>query len=187
MYTRTTMAALGLTAAAGLLALTGCSTSGKGPDEPGIATTTKAAPAAPVAHADIDAPAILTRLQAAIPGVRQTARYTAATDPNGKLGRPHQYVSKLQFADPRVDQVKAKEEALHGDPTDLVFGGTVEVFQDSDDAKAWVKYVDSIGKAIGGIVTPDYLLRQGRYVIRASHLLTPGQVDVDKRVLAKLS
>lgn len=181
---RTRTAAVALIAAGALL--TACSSSSGDskatPDEPGVATTT----ARLVAHADLDAPAILTRLQAAIPGIRQTARYTSSTDPNGKLGRPHQYTSKLQFADPRVSKAKASEEA-NGDPTDLVYGGTVEVFANADDAKAWIKYVDGIGKAIGGLVTPDYLLRQGRYVIRASHLLTPEQVDGYKGVLAKLS
>lgn len=185
MNTRTTTAAAGLIAAGLLLA--GCSSSTKStPDEPGITTTTKAAAAAPATHADIDAPAILTRLKAVIPGIRQTARYTAITDPNGKLGRPHQYVSKLQFADPRVDKAKAKEEA-DGDPTDLAFGGTVEVFANDADAKSWVTYVDKIGQTVGGLITPDYLLRQDRYVIRASHLLTPTQADQYKAVLAKLS
>lgn len=185
MRARTTAIAL-LTA--GTIALTGCSSSSgsssSAPDEPGIATTHNAALKS--AAGQIDAPAILTRLQAAIPGIHQTARYTSTTDPNGKLGRPHQYTSKLQFADPRVSKAKADDEA-NGDPTDLVYGGTVEVFANAADAKAWITYVDKVGQAIGGLVTPDYLLRQGRFVIRASHLLTPAQVDPYKAVLAKLS
>lgn len=169
-------------AAAVALALTGCSSSSsdsKAPDEPGI-TATKAA------ARTVDAAAIVGQLRAAVPTVSTTVEYTATTDPNGKLGRPHQYTSKVQFADSRIDQAKAKD-ASNGDKTDIAYGGTVEVFAAEADAKAWVAYVDKIGQAIGGLVTPDYLLRQGRYVIRASHLLTPDQVGQYKAVLAKVS
>jgi hypothetical protein len=182
MHTRTAAAVL---LAAGL-ALTACSSSDSGsknPDEPGVATTRGTLHAA---AERLDAAGIMTKLTAAIPTAHKTIEYTAATDKNGKLGRPHQYTSKINFADTRVDQAKANDSS-DGDKTDIAYGGAVEVFATAADAKAWVKYLDGIGQAVGGLVTPDYLLRQDRYVLRVSHLLTPDQVGEYKTVLAKLN
>lgn len=168
------------------MAAVGCSSSSHGDSnsvaEPGTAST---APAA-VLTRNADALAITKQLAAAVPTVRLDIAFTAATDPNGKLGRPHQYTSKTAFIDSRIPAAKAKEDAADGDHHPIAAGGTVEVFATDADAKAWIAYVDKIGQAFGGMVTPDYLLRHGRYVIRASHLLTPTQVDGYKAVLAKL-
>jgi hypothetical protein len=171
---------------AGVLALTACSSSGSSnptPDEPGVtATVTAAGQDKP---ATLDAAAITDQLAAAVPTVTTTVAYTESTDPNKRMGRPHQYLSKTAFADSRVPKAKAKEQA-DGRSDAISYGGTVEVFATDADAKAWVDGIDTIGQAVGSFVTPDYLLRQGRYVIRASSILTPGQVDGYKAVLAKL-
>lgn len=182
MRIRTTSVAL---AAVVAFALTGCSSGGgdsKGVDEPGVTTpggiTLKVA-------AKVDATSVTKQVTAAIPTVKTTVVYTDATDPNGKLGRPHQYVSKTAFADSRISKAKAKEDA-NGRSDAISYGGTTEVFATDADAKAWVDYVDQIGQAVGGLVTPDYLLRHGRVVLRVSHLLTTAQVAEYKAVLAKL-
>lgn len=184
MRIRTIIVAL---SAAAVLSLAGCSSSshdggsGKGVAEPGTTTA-----AAVQAARTLDARAIAGKLTASIPTVSVTVEYTAASDPNKRLGRPHEYTSKLQFADSRVDQAQAKDDSS-GDKTDIAYGGTVEVFTSAADAKAWVSYVDGIDKALGGMMAPDYVLRQGRYVFRVSHLLTPAQVGPYKTVLAGLS
>ena len=182
MRIRTATAAVALLAAVGLL--TGCSSSSdsKATSEPGVHT------AAPIQQvAKLDAKGITQRLIAAVPSVTMKVDYTAATDPNGKMGRPHQYVSKTAFADSRVSKnPKAADESNHR-PDAISYGGTVEVFATVADANAWTAYIDKLGQALGGMVTPDYVLQRGRYVIRASDLLTPAQVDGYKAVLTKLA
>jgi hypothetical protein len=184
MRIRTTTGAL---AAVVAFALAGCSSGSsdsKAVDEPGVSATTAAGVAAKLAP-KVDAASVTKQVTAAIPSVKTTVVYTDATDPNGKLGRPHQYVSKTAFADSRISKAKAKEDA-NGRSDAISYGGTTEVFATEADAKAWVDYVDRIGQAVGGLVTPDYLLRHGRVVLRVSHLLTTAQVAEYKAVLAKL-
>lgn len=182
MRIRTTSAALAAVAAFALAGCSSGSSDSKGVDEPGVTTpggiTLKVA-------AKVDAISVTKQVTAAIPTVKTTVVYTDATDPNGKLGRPHQYVSKTAFADSRISKAKAKEDA-NGRSDAISYGGTTEVFATDADAKAWVDYVDQIGQAVGGLVTPDYLLRHGRVVLRVSHLLTTAQVAEYKAVLAKL-
>lgn len=182
MRIRTTVAVF----AAGAALLTGCSSgSSKTPEEPGVATSAPAAVKA-ITGKQADAAGITKQLAAAVPTVKLTVTYTEATDPNSRMGRPHQYVTKTAFADSRVSKnPKAKDEA-DGRSDAISYGGTVEVFATDADAKAWVGGIDKMGQAVSSLVTPDYLLRQGRYVIRASDLLTPGQVAGYKAVLAKL-
>lgn len=183
MRIRTTTAAL---CTAAVLAVAGCSSSGSSdkatPAEPGV---TAPATGGKAAAATLDAAALVKRLAAAVPTVSRTIEYTDSTDPNHRLGRPHQYTSKIQFADSRVDRAKAKEQA-DGDTTDIAYGGTAEVFATAADAKAWVAGIDKVGQAMGTLLTPDYLLQQGRYVIRASSVLTASQVADYKAVLAEL-
>ncbi|MEC3992266.1 hypothetical protein VSR01_01375 [Actinacidiphila sp. DG2A-62] len=183
MRIRTTAAVLAVPAAL----LAGCSSgsSKSAPEEPGVATSAPATVKA-ITGKQADAATVTKQLAAAVPSVKLTVTYTEATDPNSRMGRPHQYVSKTAFADSRVStNPKAKDEA-DGRPDAISYGGTVEVFAADADAKAWVDGIDKMGQAVSSLVTPDYLLRQGRYVIRASDLLTPGQVAEYKAVLAKL-
>jgi hypothetical protein len=173
------------TMVAAAILLTGCSSgSDKGVDEPGV--TSAAAVGAPKSAAEADAAAVTERLTEAIPTVKTTVVYTDASDPNGKLGRPHQYLSKTAFTDTRIPYAKAHADD-NGRKDALSYGGTTEVFATDADAKAWVGYIDKIGQAVGGLVTPDYLLRNGRIVLRVSHVLTTAQVNEYKAVLAKLN
>jgi len=185
MRIRTTSVALAAVAA---FALAGCSSSSsdsKGVDEPGVRTTIAAGGAAKIA-AKTDAESVAKLLAASIHTARVDVVFTADNDPNGKLGRPHQYTSKAAVIDSRIAPAKAKEEAADGDEHPVAAGAAVEVFATDADAKAWVSYIDKIGQAVGGLVTPDYLLRNGGVVLRVSHLLTTAQVAEYKAVLAKL-
>lgn len=183
MRKTTATATIGL-ATAGLL-LAGCGSGNSStPDEPGITTAATAATGQDKS-ATLNATTITDQLVAAVPTITTTVVYTQTSDPNGKMGRPHQYLSKTAFADSRIPEAKAKEQA-DGRPDAISYGGTVEVFATDADAKAWVDGIDKIGQAVGSFVTPDYLLRQGRYVIRASSILTPAQADEYKAVLAGL-
>lgn len=169
---------------AGLLAATAACSSGTS-DKPAAATAegAKASASAPNAVAPatdaaaaLDAAAVTAKLAKAGLPVKLTVTYTAATDPNGKLGRPHQYVSKTAFDDSRVaDLPKAKEDESGGRRDSISHGGTVETFSTAEDAKAWADYVDHIGQAVGGLITPDYVFVKGATVVRVSHLLGADQ------------
>lgn len=126
--------------------------------------------------ATLEAMAVTNKIAKAIPSVKLTVTYDATTDPNGRLGRPHQYVSKTAFDDTRVsDKPKAAEDAVQGRRDSISYGGTVEVFSTADDAAAWLADVDRGQQAISGLMLPDYLFRHDRVVVRVSHLLTPEQ------------
>lgn len=174
---RTTLTVVAITAATVVLA--SCSSSK--PTAP--AAPPASSPAATLPSAAPDASALTARITKAIPTAKLTKVYTADTDPNVKLGRPHQYVSKTFFEDSRASSnPKAVEQSA--DRTTIVYGGTVEVFANAEDAQAWTAAIDTVNKAIGGITTPDYMYRHGAVVVRVSHLLTADQADAYDKALA---
>lgn len=164
---------------AGLLAaLTACSSGGTTTAAP-TTSTSAAAQAAPTSSAPTkaaDAAAVTAKLAKTITSVQLTVTYDATTDPNTRLGRPHQYTSKTAFDDTRVsEKPEAKEDASQDRRDSISYGGTVEVFATAEDAKVWMDYVDKAQQALGGMLKPDYLYRHDAVVVRVSHLLTPDQ------------
>lgn len=178
MRTRTAIAIT-----AGLLtALTACSSSGGSSTTaaPAAAAPASAQPPAPASSSApakaLDAAGITAKLATTIPSVKLTVTYDATSDPNGRLGRQHQYSSKTAFDDTRVsNDPKAKEDATKDRRDSISYGGTVEVFDTAEDAKAWMDYVDNAQQSLGGLLKPDYLYRHEAVVVRVSHLLTPDQ------------
>jgi hypothetical protein len=168
MRTHTTAVAL---ATAAVLALTACGSSDNTPAGNG-GKPTQPAPTDTVAGPTAED--VTKTLAAKIPTMRLTVVYDEDTDPNKKLGRPHQYIGKTAFADERVDKKEA-DEAAAGDKNTIDYGGTVEVFATEKAATAWVEYVEDISEAIGGLVTPDYVYRSGTVVVRVSSLLKPSE------------
>ncbi|MFF1874293.1 hypothetical protein [Kitasatospora herbaricolor] len=163
------------------------------------AAPSAAAPPAPVAAngqtgpatgtgrplAALDAAAVTQQLIRVIPTVKLTVTYDGTTDPNGKLGRPHQYVSKSAFDDTRVSGLpKAKEDESRGRRDSISYGGTVEIFATPEDARGWADYIDQGQQAMGSLLTPDYIFRNGTVVVRVSHLLTTEQASAYGRAIA---
>ncbi|MFE2094769.1 hypothetical protein [Streptomyces sp. NPDC059460] len=183
MYRRTIAATVVLAAG---LAVTGCSSSDAGSDKPAVVGN---APSTPAAKAEERKPLTAADLAKAlaenIPTVSTTVAYTETTDPNKRMGRPHQYLSKVQFRDSRIPEAGAAKDA-DGDKTDIAYGGTVEVFANDADAAAWAKSVDEMTQNLGGLLTPDYIYRSGRTVIRASSHLTPTQAKEYEAALGKI-
>jgi hypothetical protein len=99
-----------------------------------------------------------------IGGVRS---YTASTDPNKLLGRPGQYTGKANFRDRRLAPTK---------DFDTTSGGSVETFENRDDAKRRYDYVSAITKGSPLFAEYDYL--EGNTFLRLSHELTPAQAKV---------
>jgi len=180
-----------LTAAAVLtaVALAGCSSSktttpAAAPPAAGGAAPTPTA-AAPAAAPAGDAKTVTAALTKAIPTVKLTVTYDATSDPNTRLGRPHQYVSKTAFDDTRVSSLpKAAEDATDNRRDSISYGGTVEVFANDADATAWATYVDKAQQALGGLATPDYIYQHGAVVVRVSHLLTAAQAAEYQKALS---
>jgi Na+-transporting methylmalonyl-CoA/oxaloacetate decarboxylase gamma subunit len=94
--------------------------------------------------------------------------YTAKNDPNDLLGRPNHYTSKVNFTDTRL-----KPDPIADDKFDVQNGGSIEVFENKNDAIRRKEYVDSIGKGFSPI--SEYTYRDGTVLLRLSHRLLPKQ------------
>jgi len=86
--------------------------------------------------------------------------YTEETDPNKFLGRPNQYISKLNFSDTTLSP-----------NADNLNGGSIEVFLNPEDAEARKTYIDTIGKQMP--VLSEYSFIRGTALLRLSRDLTP--------------
>jgi hypothetical protein len=99
--------------------------------------------------------------------IGESIAYTAENDPNELLGRPNQYSSKVMFEDTR----------LNPDPMakgfDVQNGGSIEVFEDEDDAIARAEYLETVTKSFS--FSAEYSYREGTVLLRLSHRLSPDQ------------
>lgn len=100
--------------------------------------------------------------------------YTATSDPNALLGRPGQYMAKLNFLDTRLSRQTPGSIEVED-------GGSVEVFGSPADAKARYDYVQAVTK--GNPLITEYDELQGVVLLRLSHRLTPDQAIAYQRVL----
>ncbi|WP_310604814.1 Ig-like domain-containing protein [Anaerosporobacter sp.] len=98
--------------------------------------------------------------------------YDETTDPNNKLGRPNQYTSKVNFADSQVTQYDYEGATP--------VGGTVEVFNNSADAKARYDYIYSVAH---GTIFEQYMYLQNNVLLRLDFELTPTQASEYEKVL----
>jgi hypothetical protein len=124
---------------------------------------------------------VVAKLQSGGLPVGQVTVFTASTDPNTILGRPHQYTGKATWVDSSLP--------APFDPTDTSAGGSVEVFASADDLQTRSQYIANIAK------TPlfaeyDYISPAGLVLLRLSSKLIPDQaqkyVTVAKQFLPDL-
>jgi hypothetical protein len=126
----------------------------------------------PTSLSSPQAPALLTpeqvvaKLQAGGMLVGQITVFTASTDPNKVLGRPHQYSGKTTWVDTSLP--------VPSDPTDISAGGSIEAFASVGDLTTRSQYVANIAK------TPlfaeyDYISPAGLVFMRLSGTLVPEQ------------
>jgi len=92
--------------------------------------------------------------------------YTAETDENSLLGRPNQYTSKAKFTDTRTSEPAA------GSATENTAGGTIEVFNNAEDAQARYDYIEPITK---NSMFSQYLYLYKNVFLRIDGALTPDQ------------
>lgn len=107
--------------------------------------------------------------QAQLP-VSKAVVYNDKTDPNNLLGRPGQYVEKMNFIDPR--DKKRKTEC------------TVEVFRLAEDARKRKEYIDSLNHIpmFGGY----YTFLHKNVLVRVSFGLVPADAEAYKQALESL-
>jgi len=99
--------------------------------------------------------------------VGQSEIYTAENDPNELLGRPGQYSGKVTFKDTRLST-----DDLAGDSFDVRNGGSIETFENEEDAATRQEYL----KAVSEIpMFAEYAFREGTVLLRVSTRLTPSQ------------
>jgi hypothetical protein len=162
-----------------LLLAGGCGSQGAyGP--PAIATATPKPTATPkVAHAGQSAPQILAGLKAKGLPIGESVTYTDATDLNHLLGRPSQYVGKVNFKDTRTP-----DSGNHDVNLGVEDGGSVEVFATQADATKRFTYVQTI--ATSSALFAEYDYNDGVVVLRVSKMLTPAQAQAYEAALKTL-
>jgi hypothetical protein len=152
----------------GLLALV-LFVGGCGGAKTATATSSSTTKATVGSHVPESAEDVLAIFQAKGLPIAETIDYSAATDPNHLLGRPHGYTSKVAWHDTRTEMTDSVNTLGSND------GGTVEFFDNADDAKSRYDYVDNIQKSVGALSGNDYQYLHGTYVMRIAGKLTPDQ------------
>ncbi|MFG1754924.1 hypothetical protein [Streptosporangium sandarakinum] len=132
------------------------------------------------ASTDLDAAGVIKALADKGLPVSPTVTYTADDDPNKLLGRPNGYTSKASFTDQRVDAAKVAG-AKKGD---VELGGSVEVFDDADQAEQRADYIQQIGKKMPMLSEYDYVV--GPVLVRVSKELTPDQAKAFDTALGEI-
>lgn len=164
------------------------------PTSPPAPATNTTAPAAPATNTPVAAPptattpppagaltdaGILAALQAAGLPIAETVVYTADTDPNHLLGRPHQYLAKANWHDTRLPAPKNPAAPEVSD------GGGLEIYADAGGAAARGAYIAGIGKSMAALAEYDYLY--GPILLRLSKDLTPAQAAAYTTALTTLT
>jgi hypothetical protein len=110
--------------------------------------------------------------------IGESEAYTAKNDPNELLGRPNQYSSKVNFKDTRL------KTDLIARGFDVQNGGSIEVFENQEDAIARKKYLETVQKGFSPF--SEYSYREGNVLLRLSHRLTPEQAAEYKEALKSI-
>ncbi|GAB2468576.1 hypothetical protein GCM10027187_40970 [Streptosporangium sandarakinum] len=132
------------------------------------------------ASTDLDAAGVIKALTDKGLPVSLTVTYTANDDPNKLLGRPNGYTSKASFTDQRVDASKL----VGVDKGDVQLGGSVEVFDDADQAEQRADYIQQIGKKMPALGEYDYVA--GPVLVRVSKELPPDQAKAFDTALGEI-
>lgn len=97
-------------------------------------------------------------------------------DPNKQLGRPNQYISKVSWADERIDPhdfSDDNEDEINAlDPTEFK-GGTIEGFKNLADLNRRYTYIKNI--TIHTPILNQYMYKKGLFLMRLDKAFTPTQ------------
>lgn len=96
--------------------------------------------------------------------------YDETTDPNGLLGRPGQYVEKMNFIDSR-DKDKKHD-------------CSIEIFRNTEDAQTRKTYLDAIGKSSSMFASYSYLHKN--VLVRISFGVLPTDAEAYRQALESI-
>lgn len=116
----------------------------------------------------VKAQAVIDAIQAAKLPITNITPKTAETDPNKLLGRPHQYIEKIDFKDSRV-----KDAEVY-----------IETFTNAEDLDARYQYVDEIAKRMPMVA--QYQIKHKNVLVRLEKAFTPTQVAEYEKVITGL-
>jgi hypothetical protein len=119
------------------------------------------------------AESVLLALQAAGLPVGDYIVYDAATDPNELLGRPGQYIGKVNFVDTSIGEVTPDFS--------LSEGGSIEVFETEQAAQIRHDYILTVTQSSPLLAEYDFL--EGTVLLRLSKSFTPDEAAVYEQAL----
>jgi hypothetical protein len=155
-----------LAAAASLAALCLLVACGSVPIASHVGNPPSASPTATPAPAPPTPDKLITKLKAAGLPIGQVQDYTAATDPNHLLGRPSQYIAKVNFEDTRLQPANF----------DVSDGGSIEGFATVANLDTRAKYMATLAQS-PMFAEYDYSSASGLFLLRLSSTLTPTQAQ----------
>jgi hypothetical protein len=165
------------------LLLTACSGSSQGASSSPSPTATSIPSPTPtphVAHAGRTVDQLLQGLKTHGLPIGASFTYNAGNDLNHDLGRPGQYIGKVNFKDTRLSSTEQG-------PAILVHnGGSIEVFANTTDARHRFTYLQALSKSAEEREFMEYEYLDGVVVLRLSGLLTPDQAAQYQRALKAL-
>lgn len=111
---------------------------------------------------------VLDALKDAGVPIGEHIEYTAETDPNDLLGRPGQYLSKINF---RITTLAVERPGEF----DVDDGGAIEVFPDTVGAEGRANYIMALGQGFSPLA--QYGFVHGPILLRLSSRFTPDQAQ----------
>lgn len=140
----------------------------------GASTASKPAISASPSPSPTTTGAVIDHLKASGLPVGEVQTYSAQTDTNHLLGRPHQYTAKANFHDTRL--AASPDFAVDG-------GGSVEIFATPQDLQTRATYVRKLAE---NAMFAEYDYTNGLVLLRVSHLVGPDQAAQYQQALTRL-
>ncbi len=135
---------------------------------PTAVSTPSPTPGPKVVHSGRTADQILQGLKSHGLPIGVSFTYNAANDLNHDLGRPFQYIGKVNFKDTRISSTE------QGAAISVSDGGSIEVFANESDAMHRFSYLQALSKS-GSPFFVEYEYLDGVVILRISSQLTPDQ------------
>lgn len=92
--------------------------------------------------------------------------YNEETDLNNLLGRPNQYITKINFEDTRIEGNESLDE-------DTMLGGTIETFNNNTDMENRKEYCEALSSQFSA--SNQYIYGNNYALLRIDNELTPSQ------------
>lgn len=116
---------------------------------------------------------IINKMKEKNTNIGKIVTYNEETDLNKLLGRPNQYISKVTFEDKRIEQTNADNEFLSQEEQNEPTGGTIEVFNNSEDMTKRKEYIEQISSSAS--MLSQYIYGKNNALLRLENDLTPTQ------------